>query len=273
MITSNEKWEWGKEWTPKSNWVSPFEAEPKIEGTVKWISDIRNAPAGEKWKFLESKYTECNLLVRVLACASDKFTLYVEGSIEKTGNEFQGGIHLDASSREAEEVLSNYVLKFCFPERNFIYIPTLQHPLLAAAECPLIETPINLPVNLIAVNERQEKEDHKYFILGGNFKKGKICLSVQHTFSVIAFTFEYKADLKSDDCGATLLCELFAIEDHSKTGCSCSRKGIITSIVKIKLARISNSLPNWLHVWGPHDSQFVGEPELGISTDPNLQDW
>lgn len=271
---SPPQFQFGMGWNPKTTQIDPFDSEPQINGRpVKWISEIRNAPGGAEWSFLGSRYKGSDLLVRVLAVATDQFTLYLEeGPLEERASRLNGGIHLDASGRNPEAKLTNYIIKFHLPFEKEIYIPNLKNPLLSANKCPLVQPPKNLPVALVEVTERQRKSGHQYSISNGWFKDGKIILFVEHFFPVIGFRFEYQSRIYTKNYRKILNTELFAIEDHNNSDCSCSRKGKITSVIGIELAKLNQDKPDEIVVWGTHDTQFLSaETEFGIPTDPQKQ--
>jgi hypothetical protein len=276
-ILTTTKWEWGKALTPL-NYKSPPPL-PQLAGRdVIWVNDIREAPAGDPCSNYEYDLIKSKLSVKVTAAAGDIFTLYLEkGSLDVAHPTLLAGIHLDASQRQAQAKPETHLVTFKLPfEKNFIHFKNLK-PLLQANACPLVEQP-KLASTVSLVESLQKRSDHAYYIKYGCIKDNKLRIVVEHSFPVIAFKLEYEKFNSTPTCEkdktdrgyislanrVQLHTELFALIDHNSENCTCSRKGTQNTTLEFDLTSMGLTKEETICIWGPHDTQVLGEKELWI---------
>jgi hypothetical protein len=263
-------WSWGKNIPAMAGTIpSPWDTSPRIEGrAVILVPDIRKTPGGDKWHLIEDRRRGSELLIRVNAVATDRFTLYIEAnSLENNHRSLIGGIHLDHSDREAGAVLTEHIVRFQHPlQKEWPYID-LQKALLPANNCTLSEQPKLLDLELLEVEVRKKLNGtHNYLLRSGMFSDGKLLINVDHDFPVTGFKLEYE-HIIWEDFKRILNAELFAIEDHSITNCTCKRKERISSRIQVELSKFGPEKPDTIFIWGPNVTICPDEFMINHSSD------
>lgn len=245
---------------------SPWETLPRINGRkVEWISDIRKAPGGDYCSFEDYMIIGSEMLIKVHAVASDQFSLYLEnGSLVERYPALIGGIYSNFPARKAGAKSSWHVLSFQLPFEKNVKID-LKRSLLPGNECRLADVPKLILTDFKVVKERQNKENHSYFIHAGRILNDTFFLLLEHSFPTTSFRIEYEEKLqKLEDGELKLNIELFAIEDHDNLDCTCVRKGMIKSTIEIDLTKFGFEEHYELNIWGPHDLSISGKTGLSI---------
>ncbi len=225
--------------------TSSWDTLPSIQGQlVQQISDIRKAPSGSNCDIHDVFHQDSELLVKVRAVATDQFTLYIEKkAFDKVYPYFRGGIHVDASKRKQDFVINMYVVKFHLPFYDLGLNIRLE-PLVPALECPLQNDSPLPPIHVVSVDKLSQP-----FELSISYciwtKDDKLQLRVDYPFPVVEFRLEYEREAIEDDYGSAIVqAGLRAIEDHNTLGCSCERKGTITSIIEFDVAQLGAQKPD-----------------------------
>lgn len=252
----------GRTWLkPSIKFKDLFEGIPEIKGkSVEILSDLCEAPGGVSFKCIyrtrksKENPSQYQLLLKVEAVASDQFTLY----LEDRGSDYpqRGGIHLNISSRNNEE-LQSYTVVFDLPfEKKIIF--TRLKPLLPANPCP-INSPKEIKTEILKVDKRQ-CTGSLCSIETGWLEDGKICLRVNHRFATSDFTLVYEQELVD----GYLLAELISNEDHNTSDCVCRRKESINSVLEFSFPNDVIEPYSRILVWGCMETNISGVNELMI---------
>lgn len=250
-----------------------------LRGETKQISDIRKVAGGDKWTLLAHFETSNELFIKVHALATDRFTLFIERNpTEPNSQVYLMGIHLDSSRRPLWIEPRPHLIKFQIPPFRTVIMPLVD--LFPALECRLFERPrpSEISCHLEYVPAIEQRADHTYSIIEISLVANKLQLIVSHSFSTNNFTLLCEEKLSQDTYENPILkAALHSLEDHPSDGCSCQRKGYLTSVLEFDVEKMIAMKPSRILLFGNHRGGFEGaiiRLEDGVKTlESSLNDY